>query len=63
MTDPADARIVRNATTWDRIVATLLSSDLIAVVMFCVIGLLLTVALNHVFPNFGEVSASLQQAL
>lgn len=61
VTDPTDPRIVRNASTWIRIVATLLSSDLIAVVMFCAIGLLVTAALSQIFPSFGEVFESLQQ--
>lgn len=61
MTNPADPRLVRNATAWDQIVATALSSDLVAVVMFCGLGLLVTAALNYIFPNFGEALASLQQ--
>ena len=58
-----DARLRRNATTSDRIVAALTSPELIALVTFCALGLLVTVALTLAVANFGETTASLQPFL
>ncbi len=60
LTDPKDARLPRQATRWDRIIATLGNPELLALVIFCALGLLATVALNLLVPDFGEIIASLQ---
>jgi len=60
LTDPMDSRLRHNASASGRIVAVLTSPELIALVMFCAVGLLATVALNLAIPNFGEVAATLQ---
>ena len=59
--DPAGRRITQKWTAWDWIVATFASPELIAIIMFCAIGLLVTFALILSFPRFGEIVASLQQ--
>ncbi len=63
LADPTDPRLRRNATAWDHIVATLTHPELIALVLFCALGLVVTVGLCLLFPNFGEIAASLQAFL
>jgi hypothetical protein len=60
---PLDPRTVRKGTPWNRIVATLKDPELVAIVMLCAIGLLVTAALLLTFPTFGEISQSYQQFL
>jgi hypothetical protein len=50
-------------TEWDRTLATLKTPEFLALVIFCSIGLLATVVLNLLIPNFGEIVASLQPFL
>jgi len=59
LADPTDTRLSRPATAWDSIVAALTGPELIALAMFCALGLLATVALYLWVPNFGEITASL----
>jgi hypothetical protein len=59
--DPTDPRIPQWATASDQIVASLANPDLIAVLIFCSIGLLVTSTLPFAIPDFGEMSASFQQ--
>jgi len=63
LADPADKRLRRNAGASDRIAAALTGPELVALGIFCALGLLATVALYLVFPNFGEVATSLQAFL
>jgi hypothetical protein len=60
LADPADIRLARRPTGWDSIVAAVTGPELVALLIFCALGLLATVALNLWVPNFGEVAASLQ---
>lgn len=49
--DPTDPRILRRVSTWDRIAETLTSPDFVVTVAFCLIGLLLTIALGVAAPG------------
>jgi hypothetical protein len=59
--DPTDPRIPQWRTVSEQIAATLANPDLVAVLIFCGIGLLTTVALLVAVPSFGELPASFQQ--
>lgn len=48
-------------TAWYRLVATLTNPDLIAVVVFCAIGLLVAINVILRFPDFGAMAGQLQQ--
>jgi uncharacterized RDD family membrane protein YckC len=61
--DPTDPRLRLKATTWDRIVARLTEPELIALAVFCALGLAVTVGLFFLIPGFGELAASLQAVL
>jgi hypothetical protein len=63
MANPKNLRLPRNTAGWDRIVATLTSPEFIALAMFCALGLMVTAALNLMFPYFREITASLQPFL
>jgi len=53
LANPADPRILRRVTAWDQIVSALRSPDFVALVTFCIIGLLVTIAFSVAFPGFG----------
>ncbi len=63
LADPMDPRLPRNVSSWDRFVATLTSPELLALIIFCVLGLLVMAALNLLVPNVGEITAPLQPFL
>jgi hypothetical protein len=63
LADPMDPRLRRNATIWDHISAALNDSELVAVALFCTLGLLVTLGLYFFFPSFGALAASLQAFL
>jgi ABC-type transporter Mla maintaining outer membrane lipid asymmetry permease subunit MlaE len=63
LADPMDSRLRRKATFWDHINAALNDSDLIVIVLFCTLGLLATLGLYVLFPDFGALAASLQAFL
>jgi hypothetical protein len=63
LADPMDARTPRSITTSHSVMAALTSPELIALVIFCVLGLLVMVAVNLLVPNFGEATASVQPFL
>ena len=52
LADPMDPRLRRNVTAWDHIVAALTNSELIALAMFCALGLAVTVGLLLSDPQF-----------
>jgi hypothetical protein len=54
LVDPARGPLLRKVTQWDR---------LVAIVLFCALGALLTVALIHALPGWVEVIATAQQGL
>jgi hypothetical protein len=58
LVDPANGPLLRKVTQWDRLVAIFTDPDLVAVVLFCVLGTLLTVALIHALPGWVEVIAT-----
>jgi len=59
LADPMDARLCRKATAWDHIVAALTDPELIALTVFCALGLAVTVGLCFLIPSFGEIVTSL----
>jgi len=61
--DPAHGPLLRKVTQWDRLVAIFTDPDLVVIVLFCALGALLTVALIHAFPGWGEVIVTAQQGL
>jgi len=63
LTDPRDSRLPRNKTARDHIVAALTNPELIAIVVFCALGLVVTIGLMFLMPNFGEIAESLQAYL
>jgi hypothetical protein len=63
LVDPTHGPPLRKVTHWDRLVAMLTDPDLVAITLFSVLGLLLTVALIHLLPAWVEVIATAQQIL
>lgn len=63
LADPLDSRLRRKATIWDHITAALNDSDLIAIALFCILGLLATLGLYVLFPDFRALAAALQAFL
>jgi hypothetical protein len=63
LADPLDSRLRRKATAWDRISAALNDPELIAIVLFCTLGLLATLGLYLLAPGLGALAASLQAVL
>ena len=63
LADPLDPRVRRAATISDHIIAVLNDSELVAVALFCTVGLLAMVGLYVLFPSFGALAASLQEFL
>ena len=63
LVDPARVPQLRKVTQWDRLVAIFTDPDLVAIVLFCALGALLTVALIHVLPGWVEVIATAEQGL
>ncbi|HTC04144.1 MAG TPA: hypothetical protein VK749_12145 [Xanthobacteraceae bacterium] len=61
--NPAHSPLLRKVTRWDRLVATFTDPDLVAVILFCALGVLLTVALTRALPGWVEVIATAQQFL
>lgn len=53
-------RVPRNLTSWHRNLASVKTPELLALAIFCSLGLLATAALNLLIPNFGEIVVSLQ---
>lgn len=60
LANPLDRRIPRKVSAWDQIIAAFGSPEFLALVIFCALGLLATVALNLLVPEFGELAESLQ---
>jgi hypothetical protein len=58
LVDPPNGPLLRRVTQWDRLVAICTDPDLVAVVLFCALGALLTIALFHVLPGWVEVIAA-----
>jgi hypothetical protein len=63
LADPLDPRVRRETTISDHIIAVLNDSELVAVALFCTVGLLAMVGLYVLFPSFGALAASLQEFL
>jgi hypothetical protein len=61
LVNPAHGPLLRKVTRWDRLLAMLTDPDLVAIVLFCALGGLLTVALIHSLPGWVEVIATAQQ--
>jgi hypothetical protein len=61
LVNPAPGPLLRKVTRWDRLVAIFTDPDLVAIVLFCALGTLLTVALIHSLPGWAEVIATAQQ--
>ena len=63
LVNPAHGPLLRKVTLWDRLVATFTDPDLVAVVLFCALGALLTIALIRSLPGWVEAIATAQQFL
>jgi hypothetical protein len=63
MANTKNLRLPRNTAGWDRIIATLTSPEFIALAVVCALGLMVTAALSLMFPNFSEITTSLQPFL
>jgi len=63
LVNPAYGPLLRKVTLWDRLVATFTDLDLVAVVLFCALGALLTIALIRSLPGWVEAIATAQQFL
>ena len=63
LTDPTDLRLRRKTTVRDRVVAVLTDPELIALILFCALGLALTIGLCALVPGFAKIAASLQTLL
>jgi hypothetical protein len=63
LADPLDPRRRKEPTIWDHISAALNDPELVAVALFCALGLLATFGLYVLFPGFGALAASLQAFL
>jgi hypothetical protein len=61
LVNPAYGPLLRKVTRWDRLVAIFTDPDLAAVLLFCALGALLTVALIHSLPGWVEIIAAAQQ--
>ncbi len=58
--DPTDPRIRRDATELERVIAELTGPELLALIMFCALGLAATLALCSFAPSFADGVASFQ---
>jgi hypothetical protein len=63
LTAPRDPRLRRKATAWDRIVVVLTDPELIALAMFCALGLAVTIGACVLIPGFGAIATSLHAPL
>jgi hypothetical protein len=63
LVNPAHGPLLRKVTLWDRLVALFTDTDLVAVVLLCALGALLTIALIHSLPGWVEVIATAPQFL
>jgi hypothetical protein len=63
LADPTDHRLRRKATVWDHVVAALTDPEFIALILFCALGLAVTIGLCILIPGFGEIAASPQAFL
>jgi hypothetical protein len=61
LVNPAHGPLLRKVTLWDRLVAIFANPDLVAVVLFCALGALLTIALIRSLPGSVEVIATARQ--
>lgn len=61
LVNPAHGPLLRKVTLWDRLIAIFTDPDLVAVVLFCALGALLTIALIHSLPGWIEAIATAQQ--
>jgi hypothetical protein len=62
LVNPAPGPLLRKVTRRDRVVAIFTDPDLVAIVLFCALGTLLTVALIHSLPGWGGVLATAEQS-
>jgi len=56
-----ERRAPRTMMAWGRVVSVLTSADLLALTIFCMIGLLVSLAVILAFPSFSETIEALQQ--
>jgi hypothetical protein len=63
LTDRTNDQPARSASVWDRITTNFISPDIIAVVLICAVGLLVTLALFLLVPSSRELANSIQQLL
>jgi hypothetical protein len=63
LADPTDHRLRRKAAVWDHVVAALTDPEFIALILFCALGLVVTIGLCILIPDFGKIAASPQAFL
>jgi len=63
LADAAEHRKPRATPAWDRIVSVLTSTDALTLTVFCLIGLLVSLAVILTFPGFSEAVEALQRYL
>jgi hypothetical protein len=63
LVNPAPGPLLRKVALRDRLVAIFTDPDLVAVVLFCALGALLTIALLRSLPGSVEAIATAQQFL
>jgi hypothetical protein len=58
--DAVDRRILKETPVWGRIVSALTSSDLVALTLICIVGLLASFVALLAYPSFAEAIETLQ---
>ncbi len=61
--DAVDRRILQKPNAWDGVVSIITDSDLLVLAAFCILGLLLSLAVTLAVPGFAETAEALQQLL
>jgi hypothetical protein len=61
--DAVDRRILQKPGVWDGVASIFSDSDLLALTVICIVGLLLSLAVTLMVPGFTEATEALQQFL
>ncbi len=61
--DAVDRRILQKPNVWDGLVSIITNPDFLVLTAFCILGLLLSVAVTLAVPGFSETAEALQQLL
>jgi hypothetical protein len=63
LANAAQRRTPWATSAWERVVSVLTSADVLALTIFCMMGLLVSLAVILTFPGFSETIEALQQYL